>query len=572
MSWLRKAGKLAESVSEALPDSVKDKIDVVVQDVVTDKLNDIDLGDTVESFKVSGMECNQISKETSELCACTISKSAEMVAFGQDIQATLREFKQGETMDASAFESIRDLVSGDKMKAATALAGEMDNLALTCVDKSIEMITSIERGVDSLPDVMKEGIDAAAKNGANEDDPELPSVDKDIQELETCIEAIQQVNLFTAMDAGLNAFNGLTAKGEICTDMFATMKRFAENVTSITDAFMDLNVKTVLSKLKDMWRCLRLSDLMKSFAEEVGKLIKWIIKLFTDSSDKLSGIWSALAYAKDCMADCIKPVVEAKQLCIDAMEKSTTLIHTTTAIKGQLESIASVNAKSINAVQELSDGDEIRLAIDLATSMDDLVSRCVAKVVNMTDRVSDGFENLPNVITEGMPDVKEAGKVEDDPKPADVEQDIEKMDKCRSAIEDADTLCAVKAGVDGFSGVANEVDICKGMLNTSLGFANNCTNTIESFMGVWDLNTAMDKIMEMCRLVKLGDMMKQFAEQIKKLVKATIAVMKAAKEKLGNLSFAEVKDEVKDKIEDTVEDVKEMVDDVTDMAKKIKFW
>ena len=58
--------------------------------------------------------------------------------------------------------------------------------------------------------------------------------------------------------------------------------------------------------VKDIWRCLRLSDLIKAFAQAVGKLIKWIISLFQKVSDKLSKIWGALAKAKDCMADLVQ--------------------------------------------------------------------------------------------------------------------------------------------------------------------------------------------------------------------------------------------------------------------------
>ena len=39
------------------------------------------------------------------------------------------------------------------------------------------------------------------------------------------------------------------------------------------------------------------SGLIKQFAEEVGKLIKWIISLFQETNSKLSALWAALAYA-----------------------------------------------------------------------------------------------------------------------------------------------------------------------------------------------------------------------------------------------------------------------------------
>jgi hypothetical protein len=87
-------------------------------------------------------------------------------------------------------------------------------------------------------------------------------------------------------------------------------------------------------------------------------------------------------------------------------------------------------------------------------------------------------------------------------------------------------------------------------------------------MGVWDLPTAMDHLLEMCRLVKLGELMKQFAEQIMKLVRANIAVLQAALEKIRN--FDVVPDAIEDKIEDVVGDLKDVAGGVRDSLKKLK--
>jgi hypothetical protein len=70
------------------------------------------------------------------------------------------------------------------------------------------------------------------------------------------------------------------------------------------------------------------------------------------------------------------------------------------------------------------------------------------------------------------------------------------------------------------------------MIASLRGFAENCNSTIDSFMGIWDLPPAMDHLLEMCHLIKLGELMKQFVEQIMKLVRASIVVLKAALEKI----------------------------------------
>ena len=64
--------------------------------------------------------------------------------------------------------------------------------------------------------------------------------------------------------------------------------------------------------------------------------------------------------------------------------------------------------------------------------------------------------------------------------------------------------------------------------------------TIESFMGVWDIQSAIDKIQEMCRIVKLGEMMKQFASQIKRLLMAVIDLMKASIDKFKSVALTDL--------------------------------
>ena len=86
-----------------------------------------------------------------------------MVQFGQELQTTLddvtgnsnsKSSSRGIGMDASKFAIIQDLMDGDRIKSATNLARELSDLSLKCVDKSQEMILSMERGIDALPDAI----------------------------------------------------------------------------------------------------------------------------------------------------------------------------------------------------------------------------------------------------------------------------------------------------------------------------------------------------------------------------------------------------------------------------------
>jgi hypothetical protein len=125
----------------------------------------------------------------------------------------------------------------------------------------------------------------------------------------------------------------------------------------------------------------------------------------------------------------------------------------------------------------------------------------------------------------------------------------------------------VQASSDAFLGVERKIGVCRDMIASSRGFAENCNSTIDSCMGVWDLPTAMDHMLEMCRLVKLGELMKQFAERIMKLVRANIAVLKSALEKIRN--FDVVPDAIEDKIEDVVGGIKDVAGGVRDSLTKL---
>jgi hypothetical protein len=338
-------------------------------------------------------------------------------------------------------------------------------------------------------------------------------------------------------------------------------------VEEITGAFNEMNVRSVVSKAKDLLRCIRMGDVMRKLAEAAGKLVKILIELFKATSERISTLWGALAFAKDCMADCMAHVTEAMQLIVDARDKSTSLIERSVAIKDQLEEVGEVNMKSVSTMRELSDGEEIKEAIALARSMDDLVMACTGKIVSMVDRVTEGFKNLPDILTDGI-NVVEKGKQADDPEAANMEKDITEIETARSAIEEADVIHAARAGVKGFSGVSEKTSVSRDQLQLVEGFASSCSATIESFMGSWDLESAANKITEMCRLVNLGEMMKQFADQIKRLVVAMIALMTAAVEKFSKMDIKEIVGDIGDKVDDAMDMVKDKLD-LEDIGEKV---
>ncbi|KAI2489334.1 hypothetical protein MHU86_25247 [Fragilaria crotonensis] len=156
----------------------------------------------------------------------------------------------------------------------------------------------------------------------------------------------------------------------------------------------------------------------------------------------------------------------------------------------------------------------------------------------MVDRVREGFSNLPPMVTEGI--AENAGVSDRDPEPANVEDNIIDLEASREAINNANIVAAVNVGSAGFSNVSDNVGIAKELLVMLQEFAETCMKTIESFMGVWDIQSAIDRIQEMCRIVKLGEMMKQFADQIKRLLLAVIDLMNEAKDKFKSIDVGDI--------------------------------
>ena len=89
-------------------------------------------------MKDAGGAVYESSRETSDLCRETVGKAAEVVSFGMELKDTLDGLSADGTLEADKFAVIQDLVDGDRIRAATALAGDLGGLALRCVDKSRE--------------------------------------------------------------------------------------------------------------------------------------------------------------------------------------------------------------------------------------------------------------------------------------------------------------------------------------------------------------------------------------------------------------------------------------------------
>lgn len=587
--WLKKLGRLA--------DRAGDKI----REEITDRLDDVgDWGDSLTGFLGKGQECAVFARETMEICDATSTKRQQMMDFGAEIQTTLQKFAVGEnqTADASLLETIKALTAGDKVKAAMEIAQGLDVAALQCVEKSKQMITVMEEGMDSLPPRIQTLIENHADNSNDEEDEGgvkalVEGLDRDMADVNTCVESIGRMNLSTAFTVGFQAFAQLTGKAQRSRSLFDAVRGFAVDIQEIVAAFESMNPVEVASKSKDMMRCLRLSEAMQLIAGGAGKLIQSILPLFQAIADRISDLWAALAFAKDCLAECVTHVNTAKQLCIDTQTKSQSLVEKSRAVQTQLKSVGQINQEAIVAVRDITRPEgEMQQAIALAQTMDDLIIECSSKVTSMVDRVKEGFKNLPDILTADIA-VSSAGNGRDTtPDLPNVEADIAELEASRVALEgggDADrgvamdVVSAGQAAMRSFEGVSDKTLVCQNLLDLVQEFAGNCSSTIESFLSSsWNLEAAVTKITEMCQLVNLGELIQKFADQIQRLVLAILALMKATALKFSSGfpavsaqvggTFHAVKDDINQTIAAAKEKI-EMVDNLKDeVADKLQFW
>lgn len=182
-----------------------------IKDSLKDSLN-ID----IRGIKEAGHTCHQAALETSSICDTTTSKARQLIDFGLEMKKTLEVFNNG--VDASDFTALANVLCSDRMRVALGISSEMDSLALACVNQSIKMIDSIDAGIESLPDILKQGNDkrkdVAKENGSKKGNPEPPNLEPDVRELDVTVKAVQDANLVTAMFSLDRAFTDISSKTE----------------------------------------------------------------------------------------------------------------------------------------------------------------------------------------------------------------------------------------------------------------------------------------------------------------------------------------------------------------------
>lgn len=248
-----------------------------------------------EAIKNAGKECHLSAKETTSICNTTSTKAEELVAYGSQMKSALGVFQDG--LNLQDISSIHEIISNDKLQNALSLANEIDDLAISCARQSIKMIDAIDSGIESLPDVLEKNVnnrmELAQQKGSKESDRTIPDIEKDVRELEIASDDVFNVNPFNAIETYQKAFDEISSKGNMCKELFQTILDFAEDVANVSSAIENFTLGKLIGHIgdlvKDIWRCLRLSDLIRSFSKAAETIIKCIVKVIKAMATKVQG-------------------------------------------------------------------------------------------------------------------------------------------------------------------------------------------------------------------------------------------------------------------------------------------
>mmetsp|Transcript_8192 Transcript_8192/g.11948 ORF Transcript_8192/g.11948 Transcript_8192/m.11948 type:complete len:548 (+) Transcript_8192:83-1726(+) len=461
--------------------------------------------------------CHNAAKQTITLCTSTISTGDKLVTTGESIKDSL--IGAVTDLDAESFAIIADLMDGDMAREAKHLAASMREHSNKCMELSMTMVKSLEESVDALPDSIESYIEKKTQQSitdelSSEERGLASNIDEDVKELTSCIDAIDNLKLLTAIQSGSNAFVAIASKSEICRKIFGIIRKFATSITTITEAILALDVSAVISKVKDILTAIGLCRYIKQFAEGCKGLMEKIVTLFEGAADKLSLLWKALSSAKDKMAESLKDIIDAQSFCEKAGEKMKQLRRSTDGMERQLNPESPLTLlKSFNQTRF---GD----SINVTREIDDEMVAAKSKMENAANMIYQEYKSLPPMITDGISDT-----VDDDDdvelaktRIASMESELDDMEKSIDTINSADSLQAGKVLYNEVSNLPQKIDACQDMIDVCRDCASKGQLSIDSFLGKWSLETAVSQIQQMCRLVSTSSFMKEVVVHIQRIL------------------------------------------------------
>mmetsp|Transcript_4900 Transcript_4900/g.9710 ORF Transcript_4900/g.9710 Transcript_4900/m.9710 type:complete len:425 (+) Transcript_4900:1-1275(+) len=364
---------------------------------------------------------------------------------------------------------------------------------------------------------------------------ELSAEDKDLanvvdseNDLSDCIDAIDNLTLLSAMETGKRAFNGIAAKSQHCHKIFNMIKQFASNLSSITEAFINLDASAIISKRKDIYTAIGLCSIMKSFAESCLSLMRKVVELFEGATGKLSQLWKALAHAKDVMMESLREVVDAKVFCDEARGKVERLRELTNGLETRSRDVEKLDKETFTFLKNLYTGEELNETVLTARGLADKVANALHDMKSSANKVKEEYDSLPTVVTKGIVfDSEEHANEDEAAKLEENQSNIQDLEKATSAVENANVMDAIKEINGQLSKLSSKIDVCEEMIISCSQYTIRSQSAIDLFLGKWTLESAASNVQQMCKLANLSNVMEKFATGIQSFIRAMIGLLKA---------------------------------------------
>lgn len=289
--------------------------------------------DATQQLVSVARECYDLSESTTQLCTEAQTKNASMMSTSQDISTEMRGLKELE-LDANIFVKVKNLLENSKSAHLVSYLDDIGNVATQIHNKGETMSQSLHRGIESLPDDIKDsyadtdgdgtsyspmdgpggenrtqdrGLDDNTMGQEERDMLKLLNIDQDVADLETtCSRSTGSsgggLDLFSASTTGSAIYDQAQTKGQVCQSLLNQMRTLCTTIAKLMKTLLVDNccvqAVAIATSIGNLFRCRNLVRLLIRAADAIKKLIHAIGKLAKQAWKKIQNFMNEFDAAK----------------------------------------------------------------------------------------------------------------------------------------------------------------------------------------------------------------------------------------------------------------------------------
>jgi hypothetical protein len=302
---------------------------------------------------VAARDCTELSQTATSTCTKAQAQGAAFVDWTREIRDDLQHGFSGQQqlLDASVFVKIKDLMEQKKATRALSCLKDMDDMAVSLLQQAQGMNLALNRGIESLPDAIKDEFAPTTSNTAptspkavtttttadnyramDPSDDEttrhsrdqeqfgedselvrslqgaLATLDDDVAELDNACSVQRSggsggFNLFTAATKGSAVLELTAQKGLSCRTLWTQMQELCSTIgrlaqTMISSSNCCVLAATLAGGIASLFRCRSLVQLLLQAAQAVQRLVAAMSKLVLSVWQRFQGFFDEFGAAK----------------------------------------------------------------------------------------------------------------------------------------------------------------------------------------------------------------------------------------------------------------------------------